>query len=361
MAATLDLVLRLRTLCASLLALLVGAGLIAAAGADPLQAYRLLFAEAYLDYWGLANTLVRASPILLAALAVIAPLRAGLYNIGGEGQIYIGGLSATLAGLALPDLPGSVGIPIVMLAALLGGAAWAGIAGVLRAYCGVNEVIVTLLMNFIAIHIVSYAVSGPLLAPGAPYPYSAELPQALHLPAILPQTDAHAGILAGLAAAVALHAYFSHTARGFALQVVGRSPGAARYAGIVVEREIVFAMLIGGALAGAAGAIEVIGLKHRLFHLFSPGYGFDGIVVAFIAGLNPLLAPLATLFLSGLKAGASAMQRGAGIPGTVVDAIQGMVVILVAASLTWKPVWLKQRPNLGASVRHPAQSRPRDA
>lgn len=356
MAATLDILLRLRTLWASLLALLLGAGLIAATGANPVQAYQLLFVEAYLDYWGLANTLVRASPILLAALAVIAPLRAGLYNIGGEGQIYIGGLCATLAGLALPDLPGSIGIPVVMLAALIGGGLWAGIAGVLRAYRGVNEVIVTLLMNFIAIHIVSYAVSGPLLAPGAPYPYSAELPQALHLPIILPQTDAHAGILIGLAAVVALHVHFSYTTHGFALQVVGRSSEAARYAGISVEREIVAAMIIGGALAGAAGGIEVIGLKHRLFHLFSPGYGFDGIVVAFIAGTNPLFAPLATLFLSGLKAGASAMQRGAGIPGTVVDAIQGIVVILVAASLTWRPVWFKQRSHLGAPVRHLAAS-----
>lgn len=218
---------------------------------------------------------------------------------------------------------------------------WAAVAGLLRAYRGVNEVIVTLLMNFIAIHIVSYAVSGPLLAAGAPYPYSEELPTSLRLPILLPQTDAHAGILFGLVLAVALWFHFSRTAHGFALDVVGCNAQAARYAGIRVKREIVIAMIAGGAMAGLAGGLEVLGLKYRLFHLFSAGYGFDGIVVAFMAGGNPLVVPIAAFFLSGLQAGAGVMQRAVGLEGTVIEAIQGLVVIFVAASLTWQPAWLR--------------------
>ncbi|HSV54828.1 MAG TPA: ABC transporter permease [Burkholderiaceae bacterium] len=323
---------RLRTLWALLLALALGAALIALSGASPWQAYRALFAGAFLDYWGFASTLVKTSPILLAALAVAVPLRAGLFNIGAEGQIYAGALLATLAGLYLPQLPAGLGLAAVMLAAMAGGALWAAIPGYLKAYRGVNEVIVTLLMNFVAIQMVSYAVSGPLLAQGAPYPYSEELSETLRLPIILPQTDAHAGVLLGLGLALALHLHFRYTAHGHALDLVGRNAQAALYAGVAVKRQLLVAMMGGGALAGLAGGLEVLGLKYRLFHLFSPGYGFDGIVVAFMAAANMAWLPVAALLMSGLKAAANGMQRAAGIEGTVVDAIQGLIVIFVAAS-----------------------------
>lgn len=323
---------RLRILWACLLALAVGALLIALSGASPWQAYKALFAGAFLDYWGFASTLVKTCPILLAALAVAVPLRAGLFNIGAEGQIYAGALLATLAGLYLPELPWGLGMAAVILAAMLGGALWAMIPGYLKAYRGVNEVIVTLLMNFVAIQMVSYAVSGPLLADGAPYPYSEELAPALRLPIILPQTDAHAGVLLGLVLALALHFHFRRTAHGHALDLVGRNPQAAAYAGVAVKRQLLGAMMVGGALAGLAGGLEVLGLKYRLFHLFSPGYGFDGIVVAFMAAANMAWMPVAALLMAALKAAANGMQRAVGIEGTVVEAIQGLIVIFVAAS-----------------------------
>ncbi|MBC8038309.1 MAG: ABC transporter permease [Rhizobiales bacterium] len=336
MTRLVDVIVKLRTVWATLLALALGGVLILASGADPLAAYGALFHGAFFDYWGLSSTLVKASPILLAALAVIVPLRAGLYNIGGEGQIYMGGLFATLAGLSLPPLHPVPGIALVVLAAMVGGALWAAVAGLLKAFRGINEVIVTLLMNFIAIHIVSYAVSGPLLAEGAPYPYSEELPAWLRLPILMPQSDAHAGILFGLVFSVFIAFYFTRTSHGLALDIIGRNPKAAQYAGLSVRRDMVIAMMAGGALAGLAGGLEVIGLKYRLFHLFSPGYGFDGIVVAFMAEANPLLAPLAAFFLSGLKAGSNIMQRAAGVDGTIVEVIRGLVVMFVAAGLAWK-------------------------
>jgi len=325
--------LAVRVLSAILAALTAGALLILAAGSNPVEAYYALFAESFFNYWGIANTLVKTSPMLLAGLAVILPLRAGLFNIGAEGQIYLGGLFGTLAALSLPEIPGWIGIPVVLLAAMAGGALWAAIPGFLRAYRGINEVIVTLLMNFIGIHIVSYAVSGPLLAAGAPYPYSEEVSEQFRLPILMQQTDTHVGVLIGVLAAAMLAAWLKLTPGGFALQLVGKNPAAARYAGVRTRRKMLLAMVIGGALAGLAGGIEVIGLKYRLFHLFSAGYGYDGIVVAFLAALNPLFAPLSAFFLAGLSAGAGTMQRAVGVEGAVVEAIQGLVILFVAASL----------------------------
>ncbi len=359
MTGVINLAARLRVPLAVVLALLAGSVFIIAAGSDPLRAYAILFHEAFLDYWGLSSTLVKASPILLASLAVIVPLRAGLYNVGGEGQIYIGGLSATLAALQLDGAPAFVALPLVIVSAMAGGAAWASLAGVLRAWRGINEVIVTLLLNFVAIHIVSYAVSGPLLAKGAPYPYSDEVPEAVRLPILLPQTDTHIGIMFGLVAAAVTAFVFFRTTAGMALDITGKSHSAARYAGLNVERQMVSAMAAGGALAGLAGGIEVIGLKYRLFHLFSAGYGFDGIVAAFVANANPALAPVSSFFLAGLKSGANAMQRAAGIDGSVVEAIVGIVIIFVAAGLAWRSELLRaflarNRQDSGASVPQPA-------
>jgi ABC-type uncharacterized transport system permease subunit len=282
------------------------------------------------------------------------PLRAGLFNIGGEGQIYLGALAATAAALYLPELPGPIHIAVCALAGMAGGALWALFPGYLKAYHGINEVIVTLLMNYIAINLVSYFVSGPMMEEGAPYPYSPEIGPHLFLPLLLPQSDAHIGAVIGLVCALGLFAAFRYTSFGFALDTVGHSPGAARYAGIAVRRQVMLAMALGGALAGLAGTFEILGLKYRLFHLFSAGYGFDGIVVAFMAAASPIFVPLAALFLGGLKAGAQIMQRAVGVESTVVDAIQGLVVIFVAAGLALR----FEDSRLAAALRRRKQADP---
>lgn len=328
-----SLVIQRRVAVALLLALTVGGFLILFDGHNPFAAYKVLFFESFLNYWGFSNTLVKASPMLLAGLAVIIPMRAGVFNIGGEGQIYIGGLFGTVFALSAPDLPAVLGVPLIFLAAAIGGALWAAIPAYLKAYRGTNEVIVTLLMNFVAIHIVSYAVAGPLLAEGAPYPYSNEVAEAYRLPIVMPRSDAHAGFVFGLSLALILYFWLRFTPSGFQLDLVGRNARAAAYAGVDQKKTIIRAMLIGGSLAGMAGAIEVIGLKYRLFHLFSDGYGYDGIVVAFLAALNPIVAPLTALFLAGLSAGAGTMQRAIGVDSSVIEVVEGLVVVFVAAAL----------------------------
>jgi simple sugar transport system permease protein len=191
-------------------------------------------------------------------------------------------------------------------------------------------------MNYIGINLVSYAVSGPMMAEGAPYPYSPEISRTLWLPELLPRTDAHFGVIIGLIVALGLYFVFQRTSLGFSLATVGKNPDAARYAGMSVRAHIILSLACGGALAGLAGAYEVMGLKYRLFHLFSGGYGYDGIVVAFLANANPLFVTLAAAFLGGLRSGANIMQRTVGVPVTVIEAIQGLVVIFVALSLAFR-------------------------
>jgi general nucleoside transport system permease protein len=340
----------LRSVWAVLAALLVGSILIRLGGSDPLRSYAALFRGAFLEYHGVANTLVRMSPLILAALAVALPLRAGLFNIGGEGQIYVGALAATVTALHLPAMPGATHILVCSLAGAAGGGLWAVVAALLKAYRGINEIIVTLLMNYVAINFVSYVVSGPMMEEGAPYPYSPEIPDTLFLPHVLPETDAHLGVVIGGLLAVVLWAIFRGTHLGFSLAVVGTNVHAARYAGMSVRRHILLSLLVAGALAGLAGTYEVLGLKYRLFHMFSPGYGYDGIVVTFLAGGNPLAVIVAATFLAGLRSGAGMMQRAVGVETTVVEALEGLVIIFVAVSLAfrfddtpWARAWRQRR------------------
>lgn len=326
----------LKSVWAVLAALLVGSLLILSSGHNPIDAYYALFDGAFFEYYGFANTLVKMSPLILAGLSVSVPLRAGQFNIGAEGQIYIGALFATWTALYLPVLPGWLHILVCSIAGAAGGALWALLPAYLKAYHRINEIIVTLLMNYVAINIVSYFVSGPMMAADAPYPYSEEIPESLFLPHVLARTDAHLGVVVGICLAVVLFFVLQRTTLGFSLGTVGRNPTAARYAGISVRRSIIGAFLIGGAMAGLAGTYEVLGLKYRLFHLFSPGYGFDGVVITFLAGGNPLLVVVAAAFLGGLRSGAGIMQRAVGVDTTAVEAIQGLVVIFVATGLAFR-------------------------
>jgi ABC-type uncharacterized transport system permease subunit len=273
----------LSPLIAIVAALSVGAGLIALAGVEPIGAYTILFREAFANYYGFGTTLTKTAPLLLASLGVWLALKAGQFNIGGEGQIYLGGLGSALVGLLIHGLPAWIHVPLALLGGFLFGAIWGLIPGYLKAVRGLNEVITTLLLNYIALNLVNYLVSNPLLEPGAPSPYSPAIDPAAQLPIVLPPTQTHAGILIGLLAAVLLWIVFARSSIGDRIEAVGQNPIAARYAGISVERTIMLVMALAGGLAGLAGAGEVMGLKYRLFDRFSPGYGFDAIAIAFLS------------------------------------------------------------------------------
>lgn len=318
---------------AVVLALAVGGLLIAATGGDPIELGGQIVDRVLLDYWGISDLLARMAPLLLAGIAVAIPLRAGLYNVGAEGQIYMGGLFATVVALRMPDDANALlAITAATLAGALGGALWAGIAGVLKARRGIDEVVTTLLMNYVALNLISYAASGPLKAPGAPYPYSPEVPEMVRLPLMMADTEAHIGLLVGLALAVIARIALARTAWGFGVEVAGKAPGAAHYAGIAVGRTTIIAFALGGAAAGLAGAFEVIGLKHRLFAGFASGYGYDGLVVAFLAGGDPVWSMVAAAFMALLRTAVTTL-KSAGLDATAVTIVQGLIVLFAASGL----------------------------
>ncbi len=315
-------------------ALLVGAGLILLAGASPITAYTALFQESLSTYFGFGNTLTKMTPLLLTSLGVLVALRAGQFNIGGEGQIYLGALGSAVVGLYVQGIPALIHIPLALFAGFSFGALWGLIPGYLKAIRGVNEVITTLLLNYIAINLVSYLVQHPLQEPGAPSPYSPLIAKTAQLPIILPGSLAHAGILVALVVAGLLWVLLVRSPLGYQISAVGFNPIASRYSGISVERTIMLVMSLAGGLAGLAGATEVMGLKYRLFEVVSSGYGFDAIAIAFLSRGSVLGVVLTSLFFAALRSGANVMQRSAGVPITVIYAIQGLTMLFIAISLT---------------------------
>ncbi|MBR8836182.1 MAG: ABC transporter permease [Stigonema ocellatum SAG 48.90 = DSM 106950] len=314
-------------------ALLVGSLLIVLAGANPIAAYTALFQESLSTYFGFGNTLTKMTPLLLTSLGVLVALRAGQFNIGGEGQIYLGALGSALVGLYVQGLPALIHVPLALTFGFAFGSVWGLIPGYLKAVRGVNEVITTLLLNYIAVNLVSYLVQNPLKEPNAPSPYSALIAKSAQLPIILPGSLAHAGILLGLMAAGILWVLLVRSPLGYQIAAVGFNPVASRYSGISVERTIIVVMGLAGGLAGLAGAAEVMGSKFRLFESVSPGYGFDAIAIAFLSRGSVLGVVLTSLFFAALRSGANVMQRSAGVPITVVYAIQGLTVLFIAISL----------------------------
>ncbi len=319
-------------LFAIFLSLLMGTILIISIGKNPLDAYRILFQESLFNYYGFANTLTKTSPFLLASLGILIALKGGQFNIGGEGQIYLGALGGSLVGLLINNIPSFLHIALCLIAGFFCGAFWGIIPGYLKAYRGINEVITTLLLNYIAINLIGYLVHNSLGEPNAPSAYSPLIAESAKLPIILPKTLAHAGIFVGIIAMIVVGILLQKTIIGYEIEVVGLNPKAATYAGISVSKTILLVMALSGGLCGLAGATEVMGLKYRLFENFSPGYGFNAIAIAFLSRGNVLGVLLTSLFFGALLSGANVMQRSAEVPVTIVAVIQGLTLLLIGIS-----------------------------
>jgi general nucleoside transport system permease protein len=280
----------------------------------------------------LSGTLVRAIPLAILGVALSVAFRAGVFNIGGEGQLALGAIAAAIVALNTPELgPGS---PVLaLLAAIVAGGSWAAIAAFLRARFDVLEVISTIMLNFVALNLVSYLVRGPLQEPTGVYPQTESLSGASVLPRLWPQTRLHAGLLIAVAVSLVAAWFIARTAAGFRLRAVGASPSAARTTGRVSVKRVRFAALVAsGALAGLAGGIEITGVSFALYENLSPGYGFSAIAVALLARLHPIgVLPSALLFAT-LETGALGMQRDAGVPSVVALAIEALVVLAVVAA-----------------------------
>ena len=309
------------------LAVLLLAALLAAGGYDVGTALGALWRGSVgSSYAFFSATLVRSTPLMLAGLAVALAFRAGVWNIGAEGQL-LAGATAAIGAIALPGA-GSLRLVLALLAGAIAGALWAAPAALLRRR-GVLEVISTIMLNFIALDLVGYLVRGPLQEPTHAYPQSVTIPLEARLPRV-PGTRLHLGVAIAFLAAALLRVVMRRSAWGFRVRAVGANPRAAASAGLIdVERTAMGVFLVSGALAGLAGGIEVTGVTYALYEGLSPGYGYTAIAVALLARLDPLrVAPSAVLF-GGLEAGATAMQRDAGVPASLGTLVEGALVLLV--------------------------------
>jgi simple sugar transport system permease protein len=298
-------------------------------GYDAGRALRALW-EGSIGSWDALTsaTLVRATPLIFTGLAVALAFRAGVWNIGAEGQLLVGAAVYTAVALAVGSTFQGLVILVALSLAAAAGATWAGIAAVLRERFGVLEVISTIMLNFVALHLVSWLVRGPLQEPSRVYPQSLAIPDALRLGRLVPGERLHIGILLVLLAAACLWWVLRYSAAGFRVRLVGASPSAARSAGLIdVARTTAGAFLVSGALAGLGGAIEVAGVTYALYENLSPGYGYTAIAVALLARLHPGLVIVTGILFGALESGALAMQRDAGVPSVVVTMLEALLIL----------------------------------
>lgn len=330
-----------RPVLAILAALVAVGALLALTGEDPFSAMVTLVNGAFGSTRRTGETLASFVPLALTGLAVAVGFRAGLFNIGAEGQLLMGALSAAAAGPLLTDLPAVLSVPLVMLLGILAGALWGFIPGYLKAVRDANEVITTLMLSYVAFFITEYLITGPLKTDGV-LPATDLLPEMLRLPRLTDTGLAgiadlgrlHAGVFVALAA-LGVAAFISHrTTFGLRSRLVGRSVTASEYAGLDVRRTIMQTMALSGAIAGLAGAVQVLGVSYRLSSSFSPGFGFTGIAIALLGNLAASGVLLAALLFAMLQTGGQVMQRNSGIPSSIVTIIQGLVILFVATRIS---------------------------
>jgi general nucleoside transport system permease protein len=321
-------------------ALSVGALMLLALKVNPITAYSALIQGAVGTKFSLTQCLVKATPLLLVGSGICIAFRASVINIGGEGQIIAGALAGTSIPLALASLPAGLLIPLACLGGFLAGAAWGFLPGILKAKLRVNEILSTIMMNAIAVQLMNLLLQGALMDPegiarGTFLAQSAQLPKSAWLPRLVPQTLLHAGLLIALVLAVLAWALLWKTTIGFDIRAVGLNPSASRYAGIRVPFYEALSLTIAGGFSGLAGAIEVIGVQHRLMEGLTSGYGFTGIVAALLGGLHPIGLIPASVIFGGLLVGADKMQRAVQVPSALVTAILGLIVLFVSGATLW--------------------------
>ena len=356
-------------LVAVLLAFAVGAVILLLQGVNPLEAYQAMIVGAFGSKNGWADTLVKATPLMLVALGIAIAFRGGMINIGAEGQIIMGALFTTYIGITLGDqLPGWLVIIIGLLAGALAGGIWAAIAGYLKAQLSVNEILSTIMLNQIAIQIGFFLLRGPMIDPaeleaGTNIPHSARLPKPVDMPrftdvaqwlgfsekaadlglegylaelygVMVEPTRLHTGFIFAVIMAIIVYIFLWRTTIGYRIRAVGLNPHASRYAGINVKKTMVLSMTLSGMFAGLAGAVDILGLHHRMFEplAVSAGYGFAGIVAALFGKLHPLGIIPSSILFGGLLVGGDKMQRAIQTPQVLTQVILGLVVLFVVST-----------------------------
>jgi general nucleoside transport system permease protein len=283
------------------------------------------------------DTLIKATPIMLTGLATIIAFRAKVWNIGQEGQLYGGALAATFVVLTFPNLqlPAIVYIPVLLVASMIGGAIWGGIPGYLRAKFNVNEIIITVMLNYVMQYLTTFLLNGAWQEPGSYYYNTIKFPETTWLP-LLFDTRLHLGFVLAVLTAVVVFFLMWKMKLGFEIRATGDNPTASRYKGINIRRISLVVMLISGAISGLAGGVEILGIHHKLIFGFSSGFGFTGILIALLGRMHPIGVILASIFFGALHNGASAMQIYSDVPRSLVSLIMGLIIIMM---LLWEAIF----------------------
>ncbi|NLL17691.1 MAG: ABC transporter permease [Clostridia bacterium] len=321
-------------LLALVLSLLLTMLLIVLIGQNPLIALASLWEGAFGNAYSIGTTFNKAVPLILAGLSVAVGVKSGFFNIGAEGQICVGGLAATWAALTLP---GWLALPGAIVAGALAGGVWMLVPAFLKIKRGVSEVITTLLMNYVGLYLLSYFVHGPLREPAAAgtisLPQSPAIPEYARLPLLLPGASRlHGGIILALVLVAVVWLIMQRTTWGYRLRMVGLNPNCTSYLGLNTKAIILSGMLLSGALAGLAGASEILGAQYRLRDAFLPNYGYDAIAVALLAQSNPLAVLFSATFFASLRSGAGMLQRTVGLSSSLVFIIQAIPIIFIACA-----------------------------
>jgi simple sugar transport system permease protein len=307
----------------------------------PIATYSALLQGSLGSFNGIVDTFVNATPLILVGLGVGLCFKAGLFNIGGSGQFYMGALAAAAVGAALADSPTVVAVPLAILGAVIAGAIYGFIPGFLKAFTGAHEVVTTIMLNYIAGYILSWAVLGPLREAGASFARSPDVGNA-RIPVIINQGsghEGHLGILLPFLAVAVIWWLLNRTTIGFEIRTVGANPDAARYAGMSPRGLTIFALTVGGLLAGIAGATEILGVTGYMAAAYSTNVGFEAITVALLGRANPIGIVFASLLLGGMRAGAGLMQIQAGVPVQMIDVLQGIILLFLAADVIVRRVF----------------------
>jgi ABC-type uncharacterized transport system permease subunit len=317
---------------ASLVAMLIGGIVSWAIGYNPVDVYSALIVGAFGNPVNLGNTLARATPLILTGLGIAIAFRAGLFNIGAEGQYWVALMAATWVGYHFTTLPGWLHAVLCLVVAMIAGGLWGGlIPGLAKAYRGAHEVITTMMMSYIGILLAKFMIEdGPMRKPGY-IPESYPIAQNTWLSTLIPGSQLTTGLFIALAAVVLVWLLLYYTTIGFQLRVVGSNPRAAKYAGIRVPLYTVLALGLSGVLAGLAGGVQLLAFDHHLAEGFSTQYGYTGIVVALLARNNPFGVILAAIFFAGLDTGGQNMQLATGVPKSLTEVLTGLIVFFVAA------------------------------
>lgn len=316
---------------AVLLSLGLGAIIIKLIGVQPLVAYKAMYQGSLANTNAIAETLVKVTPLILTGLSYAIAYKAGLVNIGAAGQLYMGGFTATAVGVYINNLPLIIHLPIAIIAGFLGGGVWGLIVGWLKVKYDANEIITTVMLNYIAMNWISYLVTGPMKAPPGNFPQSKTVVKNAQLPIIISGTRLHLGLIISLLALAFYFIFLWKMKKGYEIRVSGKNIHAARYAGMDPQKSILLVMFIAGGMGGLAGATEILGIQERLLQGFSPGYGFDGIAVALVGMLRPVGIFFGALLFGVLRSGGNMMQMLANVPVSIVNIIQGLVIIFVIA------------------------------